>query len=1082
MYVVAHNIAAMNANRMLGNSSLKKAKNTEKLSSGYNINRAADDAAGLAISEKMRKQIKGLDRASTNSEDGISAVQTAEGALGEVHAMLQRMNELSVQAANGTNSLSDREAIQDEIEQLSTEIDRVAESTKFNEIYLLKGGSGNHLEYVKAHDAGLEGVLVNSGNRATFTVSLQGGQTRMISGVNYNILEGTRTQETSALQTASGTVIASPLDSINVVRHNIDALVSGRSAISATDSISAQWSNTATGDTVTINGTAYELIKNKAYLDENGTRKYHDVFADNSGNEYTVEEIKAKIQDGSTVMLSVNRDTLSNPSATPTSSANNTVTSFYEAPITSDSEPLDTAQSHVIRDYTLDNNISVQDALQRMENALIQANNIGTANNRQTYIADLTAVDSSGTTQHLTGSGMMYDTIVVSSLTEYPDVPTVANNVTINNVSQYTETVPVEVVRINSYDSPVVYDTALTNANRRFLPWDATNNNIGYYNIETDSENGLRFSWTGYDGGSYTSDWVEFNYESAQEIHLKDLLTGWEEADRESFEGLDAVVSYTPNELTTTDDLVNSLSTIRVQPWVTNRASISLYDSSGSVIGTGGNDSVTIRSYSVSLNSWAVIKSERDLDEGEGHYDTNFAEPIGTNSTNLVSRPEQDADGNWSGNWQFKMQFNNIGTVYVTSSAIYYEKYVNSDDDADRDTMDLEMWDSNNGGYGSYYRSGQSSYSINTKDKWWGNTNYYFNSDSNGNIVPAGGYYDMYNREARASKNGMEGLLEALGGIDEDGDGVDDYNTTTHGGILNELDGDYSDLEDGYIRMTFGLTTDPTEFGSSKSVGTMSLTLDVKHADGKDDVQSRIDEVIAKMTSISGMDIYAGDGDTGKAGINDDMYEYDYDTYTYDSKTGTLYNYKSVKRDFTQYNTAADISWFNYTENGKVRQVSDAIDGTKLKDYTFLMEMGQYVVSNNINFDVHAGSEADMTNKIGISIDAMTTAGLGLEGINVADDSGIAATYAIDAISDAIAHVSDQRAYLGAKQNRLEHTISNLDNVVENTTASESRLRDADMASEMVEYSRHNVLEQAGQSVLAQANQQNQGVLSLLQQ
>ena len=137
--IVQHNLQAMNANRMLGITTKSATGSTEKLSSGYRINRAADDAAGLAISEKMRKQIRGLDQASANAEDGISCVQTAEGALAEVQDMLQRMNELMVQAANGTNSETDRLYIQDEIDQLISEVDRVAETTKFNETYLLKG-------------------------------------------------------------------------------------------------------------------------------------------------------------------------------------------------------------------------------------------------------------------------------------------------------------------------------------------------------------------------------------------------------------------------------------------------------------------------------------------------------------------------------------------------------------------------------------------------------------------------------------------------------------------------------------------------------------------------------------------------------------------------------------------------------------------------------------------------------------------------------------------------------------------------------------------------------------------------------
>ena len=139
--VVQHNLSAMNANRMLNVTTSAQSKSTEKLSSGYKINRASDDAAGLSISEKMRKQIKGLTQASSNAQDGVSAVQTAEGALTEVHSMLQRMNELAVQSSNGTNSQTDRKAIQDEIDQLSSEIDRVSETTKFNETYLLKGDS-----------------------------------------------------------------------------------------------------------------------------------------------------------------------------------------------------------------------------------------------------------------------------------------------------------------------------------------------------------------------------------------------------------------------------------------------------------------------------------------------------------------------------------------------------------------------------------------------------------------------------------------------------------------------------------------------------------------------------------------------------------------------------------------------------------------------------------------------------------------------------------------------------------------------------------------------------------------------------
>ena len=188
--VVQHNMQAMNANRMLNVTTSAQSKSTEKLSSGYRINRAADDAAGLTISEKMRKQIRGLDQASTNAEDGVSSVQTAEGALTEVHSMLQRMNELATQAANGTNSKdSDRQAIQDEIDQLTTEIDRVSETTKFNETYLLKGDKGATKNvYMNGHDAGLKGTLTDSAKSATFVMDeLKAGDKVTIAGKEYSI-------------------------------------------------------------------------------------------------------------------------------------------------------------------------------------------------------------------------------------------------------------------------------------------------------------------------------------------------------------------------------------------------------------------------------------------------------------------------------------------------------------------------------------------------------------------------------------------------------------------------------------------------------------------------------------------------------------------------------------------------------------------------------------------------------------------------------------------------------------------------------------------------------------------------------
>ena len=256
--VVQHNMQAMNANRMLNVTTSQQSKATEKLSSGYKINRAADDAAGLSISEKMRKQIKGLDQASTNAQDGISAVQTAEGALTEVHSMLQRMNELATQAANGTNSESDRSSIQDEIDQLTTEIDRVAETTKFNETYLLKGNGKTSTVKIAAQDAGITGSLTGVGTgTAVFKMNtLKYGQSITIGSKGYTI----------------GTTIDDIRNTINGTGNiNIGGTV-------------------AAGSIITINGTEYTVAKDSTEVDR-------------TENKLEAKDIAALIQDGDKVVV-----------------------------------------------------------------------------------------------------------------------------------------------------------------------------------------------------------------------------------------------------------------------------------------------------------------------------------------------------------------------------------------------------------------------------------------------------------------------------------------------------------------------------------------------------------------------------------------------------------------------------------------------------------------------------------------------------------------------------------------------------------------------------------------------------------
>ena len=632
--VVQHNMQAMNANRMLNVTTGQQAKSTEKLSSGYRINRAADDAAGLSISEKMRKQIKGLDRASTNAEDGVSAVQTAEGALTEVHSMLQRMNELANQASNGTNSKSDRDAIQAEIDQLNTEIDRVSETTKFNETYLLKGDEGSKAGTLKAHDAGLKGKLTDNGDTATFEIDLKEGNTVSIAGKEYTISAKT----------------------------------------------------------------------------------------DEDKNLLTKDDAAAKIKD-----------------------------------------------------------------------ALKQANDIGATN--------------------ATKSSVSYD---------------------------------VQIKKILGIDDP----EATFKAKGAMVAYDKTNKTF-------------------------------------QTIKANDDIT-------ELVKNKDITLYKNPQGTASTTAAGEAKTNLLVVHEDNLAHGVAQQINKGDAITANAKGITTVTGGTATADTGYKIYEE-----------INLAVDTDTNASYEASAKLSDGTGTDS---SFDITFKALGTDTATAEKI---------------------------------------------------------------------------------AEGQNALGAAMGQIK--------YTYGAGGGAFSH------------------------DFAADSK-------LDIDH-NGK---------VSYDGVEIATINAAAKAGATQKAG------------------TDTL----ALEGDFVN----------------AVAATKDASD-----KYTFTITKGTTSGAKDLSFNLHVGADADMTNKINVTIEAMSAENLGIKGLNVSDDSGIAATYAIDAIADAISKVSEQRSALGAVQNRLEHTISNVDNVVENTTSAESRIRDTDMASEMVNYSKNNILAQAGQSMLAQANQSNQGVLSLLQ-
>ena len=632
--VVQHNLQAMNANRMLNITTGSQSKSAEKLSSGYRINRAADDAAGLTISEKMRKQIRGLDQASSNAEDGVSAVQTAEGALTEVHSMLQRMNELAVQASNGTNSQDDRDAIQAEIEQLTTEIDRVAETTKFNESYLLKGDAdgATKANTVAAHDAGLAGKLGKSENgKTTFTADkLAVGGKVTIGGTEYTIGKSKSTDD--YIKKADVTAAAAP---------------------------------NAVGDSVTSNGVKTTIVAKVSLADAT------DV---NTGKLGALANTDSKWEEGDTI--------------------------------------------------------------------------VDADGNTWTYSKklDLTKNDLSGAAS-------------------------------------------------------------------------------GFYKVNDDK-------------------------------------------------------TYTTKAVANTTDLLKS----------------------GAKITTASADATLAK-----LNGVTVVD-----DLGNNEVSITDTTSIGALATNIKAGDTVTVGG------------------------------VSKEVTAEAPTSMKDITDAVKGAAaGGTLKIGNTSYTLATSTDLSGTTKK-ITADDFLNLVKEGDKVSV------------------------------DANNYTAIGVSGTTDDDSITLKEAYNKMA-------EELEAASSIGT--------------------------------------------------------------DKAATVKN------------------------NG---------------DGTFEITQGSVEVKEKLSFNLQVGADADMTNKINVGIESMSTAGLGIKGLNVSDDTGKAATYAVDAIADALQKVSSQRSALGAVQNRLEHTIANLDNVVENTTSAESRIRDVDMAEEMVEYSKNNILAQAGQSMLAQANQATQGVLSLL--
>ena len=320
--VVQHNMTAANANRMLGVTTSAQAKSSEKLSSGYRINRAGDDAAGLKISEKMRSQIRGLDKASSNAQDGISLIQTAEGALGEAHSILQRMNELAVQGANDTNESIDRDAINEELSALTSELDRIASTTQFNKQNLLDGKfTSKNLQVGANSDQKISISIGEMNSKALGLHNISGTTTqsqtgKKVTGFTFGKYATKATNSTAAYSAQLAAAAVS-------LKAAVDA--------AATEDAYMKQLDLTTGSAYYMNATGSRFEKAKSAMDVDASvikAAISDVFITNTGKAATYANVQNVIADKMTVGQVT---TLTDPSVKDYASANATIDAVQKA-------------------------------------------------------------------------------------------------------------------------------------------------------------------------------------------------------------------------------------------------------------------------------------------------------------------------------------------------------------------------------------------------------------------------------------------------------------------------------------------------------------------------------------------------------------------------------------------------------------------------------------------------------------------------------------------------------------------------------------------------------------------------------
>ena len=930
--VVQHNMQAMNANRQLNLVTGGQAKSTEKLSSGYRINRAADDAAGLSISEKMRKQIRGLDRASTNAQDGVSAVQTAEGALGEVQDMLQRMNELAVQSANGTNSKTDRDAIQAEIDQLSTEIDRVSETTKFNETYLLKGdrNATRQVSY-SFNNNPAEAVTKASANMYS------DGATGMNATVDFE--EGAKQDDQNAVAKA----LRDQGISINYRSTYADP-TDGTGAAGGDGTVT-------NGYTMTLNGDAaqkYDVVT------------VSSMNKDDSGNELNTATFKIQDKNGNDIAtITVGGATMENANKTEKDKTSSSI-------LTAESVTAAKGEGEISQYFDKDGNKisanSLNNYFSLTSGEVNQANGAGQGDVEPPVIGTETkSLSPSGGTAKAN-----------ATLTYSKTDGTWSDGTTTYSADELESTFGIKASEVADAENGATIEYTAAIAGEDTLIGDHEHKDMvdfsGKFDLEEDVDLTYRRGVTAKDGeGGDVENVVDISNMDSSKVTAGATLT---------YTAASAMPSTTTGiDVSGVADSAAAAATSETVVFTQTTA--------------GG-------SFKSSKNATA---SDVTLSAGITAAQMKALEDAGTLT--------MADDGEWYDEGGHKVDLDSmVGTSLGAAGATTGSTF----------TYKADSWTKKTIAAGGTRKTADSS------------------------VEELESYGITVDSSKLAATASATVTLEASQFVFEN-DGV----TTTVSGI------------DGFANSVTMQATKITLNSDNLPSGGVTVTFD--KADWYNDVTGK---------TVSLENDYGIKTVTGfRAAIGDKI------SMTVDKAASAEYT-TDILGEVPEDTTNSD----KIKARADSPRVYDAVGNETTLDTRTVSAKRD--IKGDLSLKLHVGADATSNNQIQVNIADMSAKALGVNGMKVDGEDDTNAKDAIETIKQALQKVSDQRSSLGAAQNRLEHTINNLDNVVENTTAAESRIRDTDIADEMVTYSKNNILAQAGQSMLAQANQSTQGALSLL--